>query len=84
MFGFEERVFINENGEYSDEELPNYMEYSRFVGGSFLITKKTSMINKLNGGLNAYNGLHNKVTNDEYKKLMIRVKRKLENTAANE
>jgi serine/threonine protein kinase len=78
-----ERVFINENEEYSDEELEGYIEYSRFIEGKFLITKKTSMINKLEGRLNAYNALHNKMTNDEYKNLIIDLKTKYKNTAAN-
>ena len=83
IHGFDEQIFINENGDYSGEELPNYREYSRYVKGSFLITKKTSRINQLNGELNAYNGLHNKGTNKEYKELMIRVKNKFENSCAN-
>jgi serine/threonine-protein kinase len=69
-----ERVFINDDGDYSDDELQDYKEYSRFVDGSFLIAKKTSMINKLEGQLNAYNAIHNQITNDEYKRLLSEIK----------
>jgi hypothetical protein len=62
--------------------LEDYKEYSRYVDGSFLIAKKTSMINKLEGELNAYNAIHNQMTNDEYKKLMTELKNEFLNTAA--
>ena len=82
VFRSSERIFINDNNEYSEEKLEGYEEYSRFVEGKFLITKKTSIINKLDGELNAYNAIHNQLTIDEYKKLITELKLRLENTAA--
>ncbi|MBX7243688.1 MAG: serine/threonine protein kinase [Bacteroidia bacterium] len=73
---YEETVFLNDKGDYSHEERDDYYECSMYRKGSFLITKKTSRINQLNGEFNAYDGLHNKMTKEEYKSLMIKIKTK--------
>ena len=73
---FEEIIYVDEDGNYHKENDydKNYREISRFFKGKFLITKKTSLINKLPGDLDAYDGIHNKQSNEEYRDLMIEVR----------
>lgn len=70
----EEYVYLDEN----DNVLPDKSESTRavsfFLNGSFLIVQKVSKINKLNGELDHYSGIHNKMTNIEYKKLVEKIK----------
>ncbi len=76
---FEEIIFVDEYGNYhKDKDYDeNYREISRFFKGKFLITKKTSIINKLPGDLDAYDGIHNKQSNEEYRDLMIKIRDKI-------
>lgn len=67
---FEERLFILPNGGYSGNETDETFESSRFIKGSFLITKKTSKINELSGHYSACSGLHNKYSNSDYKEVL--------------
>jgi hypothetical protein len=85
--GIKEKMFINEEDydiddyKYSLTQSSGYTEYSRYLSGSFIITKKTSEINRLEGELNAYNGLHCKMTHSQYKEFLQCVACKLrENT----
>ncbi|MEQ8422165.1 MAG: protein kinase [Arenibacter algicola] len=73
---FEEIIFVDEDGNYhKDTDYDeNYREISRFFKGKFLITKKTSTINILTGDLDAYEGIHNKHSNEEYRDLMIEIR----------
>lgn len=68
---FEEYLFVLPDGSYSETETDETIEYSRFIRGSFLITKKTSKINLLTGQYNSYRAIHNKNTNSEYKKILV-------------
>lgn len=81
VYDDEEMVFINDNGDFSEKAKNGFRNVSKYIKGSFLITKKTSVINQLNGTLDAYSGIHNKMTNDEYKKLLQKVQAHIKNHA---
>lgn len=76
---FEEIIFVDKDGHYHKDNNydEDFREVSRFFKGKFLITKKTSIINKLPGDLDAYDGIHNKQSNEEYRNLMIKVRDKM-------
>ena len=73
----EEMIYMDEKGNFYKDKDENLSSYSRFLKGSFLITKKTSIINKLNGELDAYQAIHNKMKPEEYKELMNKVKKEV-------
>lgn len=74
-----EMVFFNsEFDEESPTKKAGFNEYFRYFKGSVVITKKTSIINSLQGKLNAYTGLHNDMTNEEYKNLLLKVKSRID------
>lgn len=72
-----EYLYLDSYGNYTDTENETTFAVSRFLKGSFVIVKKTSIINDLKGQLNAYNGYHNTMTNEEYKALLLSVKDKI-------
>lgn len=73
-----EYLYVDSNGNYTEEEGENTISVSRFLKGSFVIVKKTSIINSFKGQLDAYTGYHNSMSNDSYKELLLTVKDKLE------
>ena len=68
---------MNHMGELFENDRDDTQECSRFLNGKFLITKKTSIINKLKGDLDAYEGIHNNMSREEYKNLMIDVRNRV-------
>ncbi|WP_177765148.1 protein kinase domain-containing protein [Flavobacterium sp. I3-2] len=66
----EEIIFIDEHNLIFEEPNDTSKELSLFLQGSFLIVQKMAIINSLNGEFDHYMGLHNKMTNDEYKLLL--------------
>jgi serine/threonine-protein kinase len=73
-----EHLYMDSFGKFHKEEKDGLLEVRRFFKGKFLITKKTSIINNLNGKLDAYAGIQNKMSNDEYRELITKVKNKIE------
>lgn len=71
-----EYVFMDNLGNFHEEEKEGFVKKRRFFKGKFLITKKTSIINKLEGELDAYTGIHNKMSNEEYRELITKLKNK--------
>lgn len=69
-----ERLYMDNNGDFYKKEKDGLLEIRRFFKGKFLITKKTSIINKLKGKFDAYDGIQNKMSNEEYREIMIKVK----------
>ena len=74
----DEHLYLDSNGGYSNEEGEKINSISRYLKGSFVIVKKTSIINELKGQLNAYSGYHNTLTNEEYKNILLTVKEKID------
>lgn len=66
----EEIIFIDEHNLIFEEPNDTRKELSFFLQGSFLIVQKMSIINSLDGELDHYMGLHNSMSNDEYKLLL--------------
>lgn len=66
----------NKKNFHKDKE-DGLIKITRFLQGKFLISKKTSIINKLKGDLDAYNAIHNKMSNEEYRDLMIKVRNEI-------
>ncbi len=75
-----EHLFIDNNGNFHNEEKEGFRDIRRFFKGKFLITKKTSILNQLKGKLDAYDGIQNKMSNEEYRELVIKVKKKINST----
>ncbi|GLB53491.1 hypothetical protein NBRC110019_25320 [Neptunitalea chrysea] len=73
----EERIYMDDKGNFHQEENDNLREIGRFLKGKFLITKKTSIINELKGKLNAYDVIQNKMSLAEYQELINKVKYKI-------
>jgi len=73
-----EHLFMDNLGNFHEKENDGLREITRFFKGKFLIIKKTSIINKLRGNLDAYNGIQNKMRNEKYRELMTKVKNKIE------
>jgi serine/threonine protein kinase len=74
----DEHLYLDRNGSYSNQEGEKTNSISRYLKGSFVIVKKTSIINDLQGQLNAYTGYHNTMTNEEYKDILLTVKEKID------
>lgn len=82
VFDKEEHIYINqtfeiiENKTYfkQDDSHLDFKPASIYLEGSILIVQKTARINGLHGKLDHYSGLHNKMTNTEYKDLLIKIK----------
>lgn len=73
----EEVVFFNADfSQESEFEGTDFNEYSRCLEGSFIITKKTSNINFLEGDLNAYNAIHSEMSREEYRDFMLKLSSK--------
>lgn len=73
-----EHLFMDENGNFYKEENNGLREVKRFIKGKFLITKKTSIINNLQGNLDAYNGIQNKMSKEKYRKLIKKIKTEID------
>lgn len=73
-----EHLYMDNLGNFHKEENDGLREIRRFFKGKFLITKKTSILNNLNGKLDAYGGIQNKMSIKEYRELMKNVKNKIE------
>lgn len=70
----EERVYLDEMDNVHFEKSNGRREISFFLDGSFLIVQKISKINFLSGEFDHYLGIHNKMTNLEYKELVEKIK----------
>jgi len=73
-----EHLFMDNLGDFRQEENDGLREVRRFFKGKFLITKKTSILNKLKGNLDAYDGIQNKMSNEEYRELITKIKNEIE------
>lgn len=74
-----EHLFMDNIGNFHEEEKEGFRDVKRFYKGRFLITKKTSILNKLQGELDAYDGIQNKMSNEEYRELITKVKNEITN-----
>jgi serine/threonine protein kinase len=72
-----EDLYMDDKGSFHKEEKNGFHDISRYFQGKFLITKKTSIINKLQGSLDAYDGIQNKMSINEYRKLIEKVKNQI-------
>lgn len=78
IYHSEEIVFLNNDFQQSQNKADGFAEYSKYLQGSFVITKKTSIINILQGKFNAYSGFHNTMTNKDYKSALLNIKSQIE------
>lgn len=68
-----EALYLNENGDYSLTKTTMRNEVQRYLGGSFIITRKTSILNKIRGNFDGHLGVHHQKTPDQYKALVTRL-----------
>ena len=71
-----EILYLSKKGNYSQNKKIIRKEIYRYLKGSFVITRKTSILNQIKGDLDGHFGIHHKKTNNEYKSLV----KKLVNT----
>lgn len=71
----EEIIFINKDNVIFEETNDTTKELSLFLQGSFLIVQKMAIINSLDYELDHYMGLHNSMSNEEYKLFLDGVKK---------
>jgi len=72
-----EDLFMDDKGSFHEEGEKGFRNVSRYFQGKFLITKKTSILNKLQGKLDAYDGIQNKMSIEEYRELVTEVKNQI-------
>ncbi len=65
-----ETLFLNENGDYSISETLIKKRIQRYLSGSLVITRKTSILNKVRGNFDGHLGIHCKKTPKQYKNLV--------------
>jgi serine/threonine protein kinase len=65
-----ETVYLKKKGNYSIEKKYTRKEITRYLFGSFVITRKTSILNKIRGDYDGHFGIHHKKSNEEYKKIV--------------
>jgi serine/threonine-protein kinase len=68
-----EALFLNEDGGYSMSQAKVKNKVQRYLGGSFVITRKTSILNKIRGNFDGHLGIHDKKTPKEYRALVQRL-----------
>jgi serine/threonine protein kinase len=65
-----ERIYLKNTGKYSIEEKTASKKVTRYLSGSFVITRKTSVLNEIRGNFDGHFGIHFRKTNSEYKKFV--------------
>jgi len=65
-----EALYLTKNGRYRLERSKQEKKVYRYIGGSFIITRKTSILNKLRGNFDGHLGMHHNKSDNEYKKLV--------------
>lgn len=70
----EEMIYIDSAINIHDKKVKNSKSVNFVLESSFLIVQKMANINSLSDNLDHYMGIHNKMTNDEYKILLQKVK----------
>ena len=70
----EEMIYIDDSMNIYENKVKNSKSINFILQSSFLIVQKTANINSLTGKLDHYMGIHNKMTNDEYKILLQKIK----------
>lgn len=68
-----ETLFVTENDEYSISQTNSQNKIQRYLGGSLVITRKTSILNKIRGNFDGHLGIHDKKTPEQYKNLVKRL-----------
>lgn len=65
-----ETIYLKKDGEYSLNDKYTRKRVIRYLNGSFVITRKTSILNQIRGDLDGHFGIHNKKSNYEYKQIV--------------
>lgn len=73
QYQIREALFLTEDGEYSMLQTNVKNKVQRYLGGSFVITRNTSMLNRIRGSFDGHLGIHDKKTPQEYKALVQRL-----------
>ncbi|MBZ4033447.1 protein kinase [Flavobacterium sp. 17A] len=74
-----ETIYMKKNGKYSITEKSSYKKITRYLSGSFVITRKTSILNQIRGDYDGHFGIHSKKAKDDYKKLVMKFVEVFEN-----
>ncbi|AZB21899.1 hypothetical protein EG338_07355 [Kaistella haifensis] len=69
----EEKIYIDVSMKIHVEQVENSKQLNFIVKNSFLIVQKTAKINSLRGKLDHHLGIHNKITNDQYRNLLQKI-----------
>ncbi len=65
-----ERLFLTDEGKYSFDKTNDKSKVFRYLGGSLVITRKTSFLNKIRGNFDGHFAIQDNKTSDQYKTIV--------------
>lgn len=71
--GHKEFVYLDSNGDYQIIQQEREKSIIRYLKGSFVIVRKTSILNKLNGDFDGHFAIHEKKSIEGYKSFVLEV-----------
>lgn len=81
-YSVRETLYLEKNGEYSEVNSILNKKAQRYLKGSVIITRKTSILNKIRGDFDGHLGIHHNKTPDQYKSMIKRLIRVFKNTGS--
>lgn len=81
-FNVRETLYLEKNGEYSNISSLLNKKAQRYLKGSVIVTRKTSILNKIRGDFDGHLGIHHNKTPDQYKSMIKRLIRIFKNTGS--
>lgn len=78
--GAKEFIYIDSQGNYQVDQYENEKSVVRYLSGSFVIIRKTSILNKINGDLDGHFAIHEQKTLEEYKAFVLEVSKFYQST----
>lgn len=81
-YNVRETLYLEKNDEYSEIDSILNKRVQRYLKGSVIITRKTSIINKIRGDFDGHLGIHHNKSPDQYKSMIKRLLRVFKNTGS--
>lgn len=73
--GTKEFIYLDSQGNYQIDKYEQNKSVVRYLKGSFVIVRKTSILNKLRGNFDGHFAVHEQKTLEEYKSLVLKISR---------
>ncbi|MEZ4858772.1 MAG: protein kinase [Flavobacteriaceae bacterium] len=77
-----EILYLNSEGSYSTLNSISNRKAQRYLKGSVIITRKTSILNKIRGDFDGHLGIHHNKTPEQYKSMIERLLRVFKETGS--